>query len=104
MIYYTIYVKNLNNGSGYIDVALEDDQFLRDYEQYLDIGVRPHRSYRLAPTAGTQHDEGLFTVDFNSISAVMTIFADKTAARSRFYNTDVKKKHDTSSHPRSPAR
>jgi hypothetical protein len=105
MIYYTIYVKDLNNSVGYIDVALEDDQLLRDFEQYLDIGVRPHRSYPLAPTVGAQNAGGLFTIDFTSISAITTIFADKNAAaRSRSYNTDSKKKHDTSSHSRHTTR
>jgi len=48
MIHYTIYVKTLNNGTGYIDVGLEDDQLLQDYLQFLDIGVRSHRTYAIA--------------------------------------------------------
>ena len=52
MIYYTIYLKRLNNGTGYVDIALHDDQLLKDFEQYLDIGVRAHRLYKLADTPG----------------------------------------------------
>ena len=48
MIYYTIFVKGLNNSTGYIDVALSDDQLLKDFMQYLDIGIKPHRTYILS--------------------------------------------------------
>jgi hypothetical protein len=99
MIYYTIYVKDLNNGMGYIDVALEDDQLLRDFEQYLDIGVRPHRSYKIAPSpGGVQNEHGFFTVDFSSISAVTSIYADKGKGKSR--ETELRRRHDASAHTR----
>src|SRR5688572_16490710 len=102
MIYYTIYVKDLNNGMGYIDVALEDDQLLRDFEQYLDIGVRPHRSYKMSPAAGTQNESGFFTVDFTSITAITSIYADKGKGKSR--DTELKRKHDASAHTRHHSR
>lgn len=105
MIYFTIYVKRLHNGMGYIDVALEDDQLLKDFEQYLDIGVRPHRSYRLAPTPGTRDGGGLFTIDMAEVTAITTIFKDSAAEKSKSWqNTEVKKKHDTSAHTRHTAR
>ena len=98
MIYYTIYVKDLNNGMGYIDVALEDDQLLRDFQQYLDIGVRPHRSYKMAPTPGVQNEHGLFTVDFTSISAITSIYPDKGKAKPR--ETELRRKHEAGAHTR----
>src|SRR5262245_54085383 len=100
MIYYSIYVKGLNNGMGYIDVAMEDDQLLKDFEQYLDIGVRPHRSYKLAPTPGTPDAGGLFTVNMAEVTAITTIFKAGEKLRG---HTD-RKKHDTSSHSRHTTR
>ena len=102
MIYYTIYVKRLNNGMGYIDVALEDDQLLKDFEQYLDIGVRPHRSYRLAPMPGTTDGNGLFTIDVAEVTAITTIFKDKHGEKKA--HVDARKKHDTGSHTRHTTR
>jgi hypothetical protein len=104
MIYYTIYVKRLNNGMGYIDVALEDDQLLKDFEQYLDIGVRPHRSYRLAPMPGTTDGNGLFTLDMSEVTAITTIFKDKAATEKLKAHVDARKKYDTGSHTRHSAR
>jgi hypothetical protein len=104
MIYYTIYVKRLNNGVGYIDVALEDDQLLKDFEQYLDIGVRPHRSYRLAPMPGTTDGSGLFTLDMSEVTAITTIFKDKAAGEKLKSHVDARRKHDTSSHTRHTTR
>jgi hypothetical protein len=104
MIYYTIYVKRLNNGMGYIDVALEDDQFLKDFEQYLDIGVRPHRSYRLAPTPGTTDAGGLFTIDMSEITAVTSIYKDKATGEKLLSHTESHKRHDTGSHTRHTTR
>lgn len=104
MIYYTIYVKRLNNGMGYIDVGLEDDQLLKDFEQYLDIGVRPHRSYRLAPTPGTQDAGGLFTIDMSEITAITSISKDKAMGEKLKTHADAKKKHDTGSHTRHTTR
>ena len=72
MIYYTIYVKNLHNGTGYIDVGLEDDQLLKDFQQYLDIGLKTHRSYRMANPTGGQ-SAGLFAVNLAEVSAITTM-------------------------------
>ena len=104
MIYYTIYVKGLTNGVGYIDVGLEDDQLLRDYEQYLDIGVRPHRSYRLATTPGTSDAGGLFTVNMAEVTAITTIVRDKATGDKLKGHAEGKKRHDTSSHSRHSTR
>lgn len=103
MIYYTIYVKRLNNGMGYIDVGLEDDQLLKDFEQYLDIGVRPHRSYKLAPTPGTPDGGGLFTIDMAEVTAITTICKDRVTG-DKLKGHVEKKKHDTSSHSRHSTR
>ena len=103
MIYYTIYVKRLNNGVGYIDVGLEDDQLLKDFQQYLDIGVRPHRSYKLAPTPGTADAGGLFTIDMTEVTAITTICRDKVTG-DKLKGYVEKKKHDTSSHSRHSTR
>jgi len=77
MLYYTIFVKGLNNGTGYIDVALQDDQLLRDYLQYLDVGIKAHRTYVLAspPKAGSKvaGATGVFTLDLTTVSAVTVL-------------------------------
>jgi hypothetical protein len=70
MIYYTIYVKNLNNGTGFIDVGLEDDQLLKDYLQFLDIGVRPHRTYPIANAPALRGKKGQFTINMTEVSAI----------------------------------
>ena len=51
MVYFTIYLKNLNNGTGYVDTALADDQLMRDYLQFLDINVKAHRAYAVVDGA-----------------------------------------------------
>lgn len=71
MIYYTIYVKNLHNGTGYIDVALEDDQLLKDFMQFLDIGIRPHRTYALTNPAGSRGGvAGQFVIHMDEVMAI----------------------------------
>ena len=77
MIYYTIYLKSLANGSGYIDVALADDQLFKDYMQYLDIGIKPVKHYVVTmppkahgkPVAST----GLFSINLSEIAAITTV-------------------------------
>lgn len=76
MLYYTIYMKNLHNGTGYIDVALEDDQLLKDFAQYLDIGVRPHKSYPMTTPAGSGGSAGQFALNIAEVVAI-TISAPK---------------------------
>ena len=77
MLYYTIYVKGLNNGTGYIDAALADDQLLRDYLQYLDVGIKPHRTYVLAspPKAASKAPgaTGVFTIDLTAVTAITVL-------------------------------
>ena len=70
MFYYTIYVKNVHNGSGYIDVPLADDQLLKDFVIYLDIGVRPHRIYPLANPPGAPPSAAHFVVNMADVVAV----------------------------------
>ena len=72
MLYYTIYVKSLHNSTGYIDVALEDDQLMKDFVQYLDIGVRSHRTYGLTSPAGTRGDAGQFAINVADVLAITT--------------------------------
>jgi hypothetical protein len=77
MIYYTIYLKALPNGSGYIDIALADDQLFKDYMQYLDVGIKPVRTYVVTmppkahgkPVANT----GLFAINFSEVAAITTV-------------------------------
>lgn len=76
MIYYTIYMKQLRNSTGYIDIGLQDDQLLKDFEQYLDIGVRSHRRYKLADTAGTPTGGGYFSVDMAEVTAITAMYRD----------------------------
>ncbi len=70
MLYYTIYIKNLQNGTGYIDVALEDEQLLRDYAQFLDIGMKPHKPYMLTNPAGTGGTPGKFALNIADVVAI----------------------------------
>ena len=72
MLYYTIFVKNLHNGTGYIDVSLEDDQLMRDFQQFLDVNIRPHKSYKLAsPTGGA--GGGAFAINLTDVIAITTV-------------------------------
>jgi hypothetical protein len=70
MLYYTIYVKGLNNQTGYIDVALENDQLLKDYLIFLDIGLKAHKPYPIAAVAGTPAKGGQFIIDLACIAAI----------------------------------
>jgi hypothetical protein len=70
MIYYTIYVKGLHNQTGYIDVALEDDQLLKDYLIFLDIGLKPHKPYKMASVGSARGKTGLFSIDIDTIAAI----------------------------------
>ena len=72
MIYYTIYLKQLNNDTGYIDVGLEDDQLFKDFLTYLDIGMKSHRVYNLANPATPEGQAGQFAIDLAAISAITT--------------------------------
>ena len=59
MVYFTVYLKNLNNGTGYVDTALADDQLMRDFLQYLDIGVKAHRAYAVVDAAASDQPVGI---------------------------------------------
>jgi hypothetical protein len=72
MIYYTIYLKQLNNDTGYIDVGLEDDQLFKDFLTFLDIGMKSHRIYHLASPASPERQAGLFAIDLSAIAAITT--------------------------------
>lgn len=77
VIYYTIYLKGLSNGSGYIDVALSDEQLFKDYLQYLDVGIKPVRTYTIAMAPKAQGkpvaNTGLFSVNLSDVSAITTV-------------------------------
>jgi len=71
MVYYTIYIKNLHNNTGYIDICLADDQLLKDYLQYLDIGVKSHRAYPLInPGDARRTNQGQFAINLSDIAAI----------------------------------
>ena len=71
MLYYTIYVKGLNNQTGYIDVALADDLLLKDYQIFLDIGLKAHKPYQIGSVAGsTTGKPGQFIIDLSCIAAI----------------------------------
>jgi hypothetical protein len=70
MLYYTIYVKGLNNQTGYIDVALEDDTLLKDYLIFLDIGLKAHKPYQIADLAGARGKSSQFIIDLSVIAAI----------------------------------
>ena len=77
MIYYTIYVKGLQNSTGYIDVALADDQLLKDYLQFLDIGIRPNRAYVIknSPGGAEKHiaNTGTFAINLSDVTALTAL-------------------------------
>ena len=81
MIYYTIFVKGLNNSTGYIDVALADDQLMKDFMQYLDVGIKPQRVYTVTtppkaagkPTAAT----GVFAINLSDVTAMSAMRANQ---------------------------
>ncbi|MEN9574909.1 MAG: hypothetical protein RL514_2764 [Verrucomicrobiota bacterium] len=70
MVYFTIYLKNLNNGTGYVDTALADDQLMRDYLQFLDIGVKAHRAYAVVDGAASAAPVGIFAVNLADVAAI----------------------------------
>ncbi len=75
--YYTIYLKGLANGTGYIDIALSDDQLFKDYLQYLDVGIKPVRTYVVTmPPKGDGkggNDAGSFSINFSEVIAITTV-------------------------------
>lgn len=73
MVYYTIYVKHLNTATGYIDVALQDDQLLKDFIQFLDVGLRTHRTYPLVDVGGKTTGQGQFAINLADVAAITTI-------------------------------
>ena len=72
MVYYTIFVKNLHNSTGYIDVSLEDDQLMKDFQQFLDVNIRPHKSYRLASPSGI-NGGGSFAINLSDVIAITIV-------------------------------
>jgi hypothetical protein len=70
MLYYTIYMKGLQNGSGYIDVALESDDLLKDYTAYLDMGMKNQKTYNLVDPGKTGKRPGRFAVSLSDIIAI----------------------------------
>ena len=87
MLYYTIHVKGLNNSTGYIDVALADDQLLKDYINYLDVGIRTVHSYILTTPAKAQGkpvaNSGVFVINLADVTAVMVIAPGSHSPRER---------------------
>lgn len=80
MLYYTIYVKHLNNGTGYIDVALQNDQLQKDFMQLLDVNVKPCRLYDLAAPPDVEGRPvapvGKFMINLSDITALTTMVPD----------------------------
>ena len=72
MVYYTIFVKNLHNGTGYIDVSLENDQLMKDFQQFLDVNIRPHKSYKLA-SPNQADGPGSFAINLTDVIAITVV-------------------------------
>ena len=70
MVYFTVYLKNLNNGTGYVDTSLADDQLMRDYLQFLDIGVKAHKAYAVVDGANNDTPVGVFAVNLADVAAI----------------------------------
>ena len=77
LIYYTIYLKSLSNGSGYVDIALAGDQLFKDYLQFLDVGIKPVRTYVviMPPNAHGRSvaETGLFSINLSDVTAMTTV-------------------------------
>ena len=77
MIYYTIYLKGLHNSTGYLDVALESDELLKDYQNYLDMGIKTHKSYPIVDPgkrgAMIEANASRFVVNLTEIMAITVI-------------------------------
>jgi hypothetical protein len=84
MIYYTIYVKNLQNGSGYIDIALADDQLMKDFTQYLDVNIKSNRTYAMTAPPDSQGkpvvSQGTFAINLSDVSAISVLRPDSKPA------------------------
>ena len=84
MIYYTIYVRNLHNDTGYIDVALTDDQLLKDFMQYHDVGIKPILTYAVTvpPSAHGKPDlsTGTFAINLTEVAAISIMKPDSLPA------------------------
>ncbi len=80
MLYYTIHVKGLNNGTGYIDVALPDDQLLKDFIQMLDVNVKPVRTYPMASPLDVRGkpvtEAGKFVINLSDVTAISVTTPD----------------------------
>lgn len=70
MVYFTIYLKNLNNGTGYVDTSLADDQLMRDYLQFLDINMKAHRAYAVVDASNGDQPVGVFAVNLADVAAI----------------------------------
>ena len=70
MVYYTIYLKNLHNSTGYVDICLEDGQLMADYQQYLDIGVKTHKAYKIINLGDSRPEQGRFAINLDDIAAI----------------------------------
>lgn len=77
LTYYTVYLRGLANGTGYVDLALSDDQLFKDFLQYLDVGIKPVRTYAIAlpPKADGRPvaQSGQFAVNFSEVIAITTV-------------------------------
>ena len=73
MTYYTIYMKGLHNSTGYIDVALENDELFKDYLAYLDMGMKAHKTYPIADPGKPGGKAGKFAVNLSDISAITVL-------------------------------
>ena len=77
MIYFTIYLKGLHTSTGYVDVALENDDLLKDYQNYLDMGIKTHKSYPIADPgkrgAMIEAKASRFIVNLTEIMAITII-------------------------------
>lgn len=77
MIYYTIYLKGLHNSTGYLDVALASDELLKDYQNYLDMGIKTHKSYPIVDPgkrgAMIEANASRFVVNLTEIMAITVI-------------------------------
>lgn len=87
MVYFTVYLKNLNNGTGYVDTALADDQLMRDFLQFLDIGVKAHRAYAVVDGAASDAPVGVFAVNLSDVAAITATVPQQQQQQPELFST-----------------
>lgn len=66
-MYYRIYLRNFHGRDGYLEVGLQNDEIVRDFEVYLRGETYTVRRYPL------KEGEGSLCIDFHEVLAIRSI-------------------------------